>query len=113
MPDEPPVPTEQAATSQEAMDTIVQAFDHPPTLQISYSTADGQKRTTLELETGTGTAELTYDGRDDDAEETQRPHHRSTSGTAHLRAVPSKDASPTAANRWANGKRTGRNHQYS
>jgi len=68
MADDPPVAIDQAAKLQEAIDTIVQSFGHPASLQIHYTATAGEKRTTFDLESSSRTVELTYDGRDDDAE---------------------------------------------
>lgn len=39
-----------AASVQEAIDSIVQMFDHPEQLSIQYSSSDGHKVTTIEIE---------------------------------------------------------------
>lgn len=39
-----------ASSVQEAIDLVVQIFDHPEQLSIQYSSSGGQKVTTLEIE---------------------------------------------------------------
>lgn len=58
-----------AAQLQEAVDVILQQFDHPSSISITYEYADGQ-HTTFEVETADGTVayELVYDGSRDDVE---------------------------------------------
>ncbi len=60
----------KAAELQEAIDTIVQTFDHPVELSIHYSFEEGTKRTEIEIQTSEAVAtyELVYDGGRDDAE---------------------------------------------
>ncbi|MFC7195061.1 hypothetical protein ACFQL4_10985 [Halosimplex aquaticum] len=53
---------------QEAIDTIAQVFDHPSSLSVRYTTADGIKRTTFELNATDESFEVTYDGGDETAE---------------------------------------------
>lgn len=61
---------QQASRLQEAIDTIVQAFDHPSSMSVEYDTEEGTKRTIFEVTTTDGqvTYELVYDGRTADAE---------------------------------------------
>lgn len=55
---------------QEAIDTIVQAFDHPSSMTMDYEVDGNTKRTRFEVATTDGytTYELVYEGLDDDAE---------------------------------------------
>lgn len=39
-----------ASSVQEAIDSVVQTFDHPERLSVQYSSADGEKVTTIEIE---------------------------------------------------------------
>lgn len=59
-----------AAQLQEAVDVILQQFDHPSSISITYEYVDGRRHTTLEVATADGTVayELVYDGSRDDAE---------------------------------------------
>lgn len=59
-----------AAQLQEAVDVILQQFDHPSSISITYEYADSRKHTTFEIETADGTVayELVYDGSRDDVE---------------------------------------------
>lgn len=63
-------PPDRASQLQEAVDMIVQTFDHPTTLSIDYTVTGGEKQTTVDVVTpnGTVTYELVYDGRDDESE---------------------------------------------
>lgn len=61
-------PAEQAAQLQEAIDVIAGTFDHPSSLSIQYTTSGGSKRTTIEVEPTAETFELSYYGREDEAE---------------------------------------------
>lgn len=71
----PGFPSKSSSQLQEAIDTIVQSFGHPETITISYTFESGQKRTTIEVPTDSGstTYELVYDGRDDDTEPELKP----------------------------------------
>lgn len=44
-----PVPVDDASRSQEAIDTVVQTFDHPTTLSVDYSFEGDEKRTLFEV----------------------------------------------------------------
>lgn len=59
-----------AAQLQEAIDTIVQTFDHPDAISIEYTFVDGVKQTKFHVPTEDGetTYELVYDGQTDEAE---------------------------------------------
>lgn len=59
-----------AARLQEAIDVILQRFDHPPSVSVHYEYVDGRKQTTFEVVTADGTDkyELVYDGSRDDVE---------------------------------------------
>lgn len=61
---------ESASKLQEAIDTVVQTFDHPDAVSIDYAFEDGTKRTTFEIgQSGEGiTYELVYEGRADETE---------------------------------------------
>jgi hypothetical protein len=61
-------PTQQAAQLQEAIDTIAQTFDYPPSLSIHHEPTAQAKQTTIELEATGETFELSYQGTDDEAE---------------------------------------------
>lgn len=64
-----PVATD-APQLQEAIDTILQQFDHPTAISVEYITRDGRKYMTSVVETADETVkyELVYDGSRDDAE---------------------------------------------
>jgi len=59
-----------ASTIQEAIDTIVQAFDHPASISLEHTIVDGEKQTWFEVTTESVVVcyELRYDGTDDTAE---------------------------------------------
>ena len=59
-----------AAQLQEALDVILQRFDHPSSISVKYEYVDGRKHMTFKLETvdGTDTYEFVYDGSRDDVE---------------------------------------------
>lgn len=59
-----------ASTIQEAIDTIVQAFDHPSSISLEHRIVDGEKETRFEVTTESEVVcyELRYDGLDDTAE---------------------------------------------
>lgn len=63
-------PSRRASRLQEAIDTIVQAFDHPENVTIEYAVEGREKRTTFEIGAGADAAvyELVYDGRDEETE---------------------------------------------
>lgn len=63
-------PTSRASQLQEAIDAIVQSFDHPAEISIDYRADHGQKQTIFDILASDGdeTYELVYDGRDDAAE---------------------------------------------
>lgn len=62
-------PFKNSSQLQEAIDTIVQIFDHPEAISINHLLEDGQKRTTFEITTeDIVTYELVYNGHDDEAE---------------------------------------------
>lgn len=65
-----PISLEDSSRLQEAIDTIVQEFDHPTRVSIKYSLNDGTKQTIFTVETVDGdiTYELVYDGRHDEVE---------------------------------------------
>lgn len=60
----------EASRLQEAVDTIVSAFDHPEMLDIRYSALDDRTETHFEIERDgdTETYRLQYDPRDDSSE---------------------------------------------
>ncbi|WP_436343694.1 hypothetical protein [Natronorubrum sp. FCH18a] len=53
---------------QEAIDSIVQAFDYPRQLSIQYASVDGRKVTTIEIEgdRGVETFEMQFKGNEPD-----------------------------------------------
>lgn len=63
-------PASKASQLQEALDTVAQTFDCPSNLSIRYTTTDGTKRTTFEIEAPNDESayELRYDGHDDESE---------------------------------------------
>lgn len=65
-----PSASDGAPQVQEAIDTILQSFDHPRTMSLEYTSNEGTKRTQIEVTTDAGaeTYELVYDGRRDDQE---------------------------------------------
>lgn len=71
-------PSKRSSQLQEAIDTIVQIFDHPDTIAIDHTFESGQKRTTFEIVTPEGTVsyELVYEGQDEKSEPelTRRGH---------------------------------------
>lgn len=58
----------RGAALQEAVDAIVQEFDHPGELVVRYTVDDGTKTTTFEVPDSDDQVELVYDGTDDDAD---------------------------------------------
>lgn len=70
MTDDDSPPHSEASRLQEAVDTIVSAFDHPETLDIRYTALDDQTETHFEIERDgdTETYRLQYAPRDDSAE---------------------------------------------
>jgi hypothetical protein len=70
MPEERSTPTDKASQLQEAIDRIVQTFDHPAALSIEYHFDTGTKRTAFEIQTSDDvlTYELRYDGQRDEME---------------------------------------------
>lgn len=63
-------PRQQVSQVQEAIDTIVQAFNHPSSMTMDYEVDGSTKQTRFEVTTtdGCATYELVYDGMDADAE---------------------------------------------
>lgn len=63
-------PSRRASQLQEAIDTIVQSFDHPDSVSLEYSFEGGQKRTELEIVSTERITiyELIYNTQDDEAE---------------------------------------------
>lgn len=63
-------PKRNAPLLQEAIDSLIQHFDHPESLSIEYTTSGRTKQTTFELETADEnvTYKLVYDGTTDDVE---------------------------------------------
>jgi|GEM_PF-1919718 hypothetical protein len=59
-----------ASKIQEAIDTIVQAFDHPVSISLEHTIVDGEKQTRFEVTTDSEVVcyELRYDGLDETAE---------------------------------------------
>jgi hypothetical protein len=70
MAEDQPNPTGNTAQLQEAIDTVVNVFDHPEELSVNYTFENGTKRTIIEVSTGEdrNTYELVYDGQDEDTE---------------------------------------------
>lgn len=70
MTDEESQPQPEASRLQEALDAIRRAFDHPDSLTVRHTPADGASDTRFEVETddGTRTYRLRYDPTDDSAE---------------------------------------------
>lgn len=68
-------PTGSISQLQEAIDTIVKAFDHPEELSVDYTFQNGVKRTIIEISTGedSNAYELVYDGQDENAEPELKP----------------------------------------
>lgn len=68
--DRGPSAPDGAPQVQEAIDTILQSFDHPRTLSLQYTSDEGIKRTRIEVTTHAGAKayELVYDGRQEDQE---------------------------------------------
>lgn len=64
------VPSMNASRIQEAIDMIVQTFDHPQELSLQYAVDDGTKRTVIKIQTDEKTHEyeVSYDGQRDGAE---------------------------------------------
>jgi hypothetical protein len=63
-------PTGNASQLQEAIDILVQMFDHPSTLSIEYHFDTGTKQTVFEVQTAEDvlTYELRYEGQHDEME---------------------------------------------
>lgn len=63
---------DEAATVQEAIDTIVQAFDYPQAFELTYTSEKGTKRSIIEISDGEPgmTYELRFDGGQEDTEPT-------------------------------------------
>lgn len=69
--EEQETPADNASQLQEAIDTIIQTFDHPKTLSIEYTLDRGIKRTTFQISTSEKEEviyELSYDGQRDETE---------------------------------------------
>lgn len=64
MTEKPCVPAESASQLQEAIDTIVQTFQHPPEISIKYTVSEGAKQTLIEVQRTDeeSTYELVYNG---------------------------------------------------
>lgn len=61
---------QRASQLQEAIDTVVQAFDYPSSISVDYEAIESTKRTTFEVTTADGsvTYELVYEGTEDEDE---------------------------------------------
>lgn len=75
MAEEQQYPTGSISQLQEAIDTIVKAFDHPDDISVEYTFQNGVKRTIIEIPTGAdrNAYELVYDGQDENAEPELEP----------------------------------------
>jgi len=60
-------PANRAPTVQEAIDVVVQAFDHPQRLELHYENEHGEKRTAIRASDGDETTAhgFRFDGRED------------------------------------------------
>lgn len=50
MPSRKPASSLNASTLQEAIDTVVQQFDHPPEIELRYSAENAQKETEIAVD---------------------------------------------------------------
>lgn len=61
----------RAATLQESVDAIVQTFEHPQALELTYESDGQEKRTIIHVDRGEGTE--TYELRFDASEDGNEP----------------------------------------